>query len=58
MVEKPTDGAGRIKDMGKFIIEQEFWDIFPDAQIAVILAKGVDNTGASESVCREIEKLL
>lgn len=44
--------------MGKFIIEQEFWDIFPDAQIAVILAKGVDNTGASESVCREIEKLL
>lgn len=30
--------------MSKFIIEQDFWDIFPEAQICIILAKGIDNT--------------
>lgn len=30
--------------MSKFVIEQPFWDLFPDAEIGVVLAKGIDNT--------------
>ncbi len=30
--------------MKKFIIEQPFWELFPDAEIGVVLAKGIDNT--------------
>jgi DNA/RNA-binding domain of Phe-tRNA-synthetase-like protein len=30
--------------MSKFVIEKSFWDLFPDAEIGVILAKGIDNT--------------
>jgi len=29
--------------MQKIIIDQEFWDIFPEVEIAVMTAKGVDN---------------
>lgn len=29
--------------MAKFIIENDFWEIFPEAEIAVILAKGISN---------------
>ncbi|HWQ50734.1 MAG TPA: B3/4 domain-containing protein [Terriglobales bacterium] len=29
--------------MSKFVIETRFWDIFPDALFAVVLAKGIDN---------------
>jgi len=29
--------------MKRFIIEQDFWDIFPDARIGVVLCLGVDN---------------
>lgn len=32
------------KDMSKFIITEEFWDVFPQAEIAVILAKGINNS--------------
>lgn len=30
--------------MSKFIIEQSFWDLFPQGEIGIILAKGIDNT--------------
>lgn len=30
--------------MSKFIIEDSFWELFPQAEIAVVLAKGIDNT--------------
>lgn len=45
--------------MSKFMIAQDFWDLFPEARIAVILAKGIDNGGGvSLSVRSEIEELL
>ena len=30
--------------MSQFLIDQSFWDLFPEAEIGVVLAKGVDNT--------------
>ena len=30
--------------MKKFIIEDDFWQVFPDAKIGIIVCKGVDNT--------------
>ena len=42
--------------MKKFTIEQEFWDIFPRAEIAVILARGIDN-GENQRQ-KEIEEFL
>ncbi|HYF75307.1 MAG TPA: phenylalanine--tRNA ligase beta subunit-related protein, partial [Candidatus Nitrosocosmicus sp.] len=33
--------------MGKFIVEDSFWELFPDAGIGVIVAEGIDNTGTS-----------
>ena len=30
--------------MKKFIIESEFWDLFPKAKIGVIVFKGIDNS--------------
>lgn len=45
--------------MGEFIIEQEFWDIFPKAEICIVLAKGIDNTEeGTRSVMPEINELL
>lgn len=42
--------------MKKFIIEEAFWDIFPQAEIAVILAKGINNKGNPRQ--EEIDALL
>lgn len=45
--------------MSKFIIEDGFWDLFPQAEIAVIVAKGIDNTEASaETVREDLSQLL
>ncbi|MBQ8590212.1 MAG: B3/4 domain-containing protein [Firmicutes bacterium] len=30
--------------MSKFVIEPKFWELFPDAAIGVVIAKGIDNT--------------
>lgn len=30
--------------MQKFIIEEEFWEVFPEAQIGIVLSKDIDNT--------------
>ena len=30
--------------MKKFIVTESFWEIFPEAEIAVVLAKGIDNS--------------
>ena len=30
--------------MPKFIIKDDFWDIFPEAEISIVLAKGLDNS--------------
>jgi DNA/RNA-binding domain of Phe-tRNA-synthetase-like protein len=35
--------------MKKFIVEEEFWSLFPDARIGVVVCKGVDNS-ARDSV--------
>ena len=45
--------------MSKFIIEDGFWDLFPQAEISVIVAKGIDNTEASaETVREDLSQLL
>ncbi|MZQ97530.1 MAG: hypothetical protein GT601_07620 [Acidaminobacter sp.] len=45
--------------MSKFIITNEFWEVFPQAEIAVVLAKGINNTmGHAEPVRGELDALL
>lgn len=45
--------------MEQFIIHEEFWQLFPQAEIAVILAKGIDNTeAAAEEIRPDIIELL
>ena len=45
--------------MAKFIITEEFWEVFPQAEIAVVLAKGIQNTEARVADTRqEINELL
>ncbi len=45
--------------MSKFIITEEFWELFPEAEIAVVLAKGINNSEeAAEDVRPEIIELL
>lgn len=40
--------------MKKFIIEDDFWDIFPGAKIGIVLCNGIDNTIKDEDKYREI----
>jgi DNA/RNA-binding domain of Phe-tRNA-synthetase-like protein len=45
--------------MSKFIITNEFWEVFPQAEIAVVLAKGINNTKVhTEPVRAELDALL
>jgi len=45
--------------MSKFMIEQPFWDLFPQGEIGIIVAKGIDNTEESaESIRPEIIEFL
>jgi len=56
--------------MSEFLIDQSFWDIFPDAEIGIVLAEGIDNTkegtaevqsnidGLMEKSQREAKKFL
>jgi len=45
--------------LSKFIITEEFWELFPEAEIAVVLAKGINNSEeAAEDVRPEIIELL
>lgn len=45
--------------MSKFIITNEFWEVFPEAEIAVVLAKGINNTKVhTEPVRAELDALL
>lgn len=32
--------------MSRFVIEQSFWDLFPEARIGIVLARGIDNSEA------------
>lgn len=42
--------------MRRFIIEDSFWDLFPDASIGVIVAKGFDNTRTSMDFATMLEE--
>ncbi len=45
--------------MSKFIITNEFWELFPEAEIAIVVAKGIQNTEAQVAdVRKEINELL
>ena len=45
--------------MTKFKITEQFWELFPQAEIAVVLAKGIQNTEAHVADTRqEINELL
>lgn len=38
--------------MEKFVIKDDFWELFPQAEIAIITAKGIDNTEAAAKPAR------
>lgn len=40
--------------MKKFIITKEFWDVFPDAKIGVVIAKNINNQYEDMSVYQEL----
>lgn len=42
--------------MSRFIIEESFWELFPDASIGVIAAKGFDNTKTSTDYANMLEE--
>lgn len=51
--------------MSRFVIEEPFWNIFPDAAFAVILANGIKNEGENpaarellEQACLDAKKFL
>lgn len=45
--------------MSKFIIENDFWEIFPQAEISIVLAKGINNSeDFAEPVRPDIIELL
>jgi len=45
----------------KFIVEKSFWDVFPDAKIGVVIAKGIDNRTKEkkqyESILKDAENV-
>lgn len=40
--------------MKKFIIEKAFWEVFPNAKIGIILAKGINNRASSSKVYEQM----
>lgn len=40
--------------MKNFIIEDEFWSLFPNARIGVIICKGIDNSINDEEKYKEM----
>ncbi|KUO75789.1 MAG: hypothetical protein APF77_09085 [Clostridia bacterium BRH_c25] len=42
--------------MGKFIVEQSFWELFPDASIGVIVVKDIDNTRTNSDFANMLEE--
>lgn len=40
--------------MKKFIIEGEFWDLFPKAKIGVIVFNGIDNSIKGKEMYEEL----
>ncbi len=43
--------------MTKFISEQSFWELFPDAKLGVLVAKGLDNSKeSSPEIVEELKK--
>ena len=40
--------------MKKFIIEEEFWSLFPNAKIGVIICEGIDNSLKNEIIYEEM----
>ena len=44
--------------MSSFIVRDDFWNIFPDVEIGVVVAKGINNKSINEKSDGEIEKAL
>ena len=40
--------------MTKFIVEKEFWDVFPDAKIGILICTGIDNNIKNEDEYKEL----
>ena len=40
--------------MKKFIVEKDFWDLFPEAKIGVILCRGIDNSMKNEDYYKDL----
>lgn len=42
--------------MSKLIVEQDFWDVFPEAEIAIIVVNGIENGNKNEEISKALEK--
>lgn len=42
--------------MAKLIVRQDFWDVFPEAEIAVIVAHGITNNIKNDTITKELQK--
>lgn len=40
--------------MKKFVIENDFWDLFPNAKIGIVVCHGIDNTVKDEKQCENM----
>ncbi|GAB2024206.1 B3/4 domain-containing protein [Lactovum odontotermitis] len=40
--------------MSKFVVTDEFWELFPDAHFGVVLAKNIDNSGESSTAIKHL----
>jgi DNA/RNA-binding domain of Phe-tRNA-synthetase-like protein len=45
-----------VDSMKRFIVEKDFWEVFPHAEIGIILLKGIDNTKEDEDRYLELLK--
>lgn len=43
--------------MEKVVVDQSFWDLFPDAQVNILYANGIDNHGDDKSVAQRRKML-
>ena len=43
--------------MDKVVVDQSFWDLFPDAQVNILYANGIDNHDTDKNLAQRREML-
>ena len=44
--------------MQRFIAEETFWNLFPDAELGIVVVKGINNHPLAEDAQKEVADLL